>query len=558
MRYRLLPILLVICGGTLADAQPVNYLTIPDWVNTAGPQVYEDKALVKFNGTVFICSNPVSPVVIGCGFGTANAPDKNHAWNALAGLQAWDSTVTYQPNTMVMRNGNLFTAIKASTNKDPANGANPDFWKARGGTPAPAIFVGPNPTTGLFTSAEINAAISAAPSGGIVQLDCVTYDVGTTPIAISKSINLQGCGGPATTGGGILGTKITGNAGTTRINITATSAVQISNLTVQGAGTEALITGGLTEGVSIRFVQLNGGGIGVDVTDSREFSLRDSIADGQSDIAVRLRGVLDPDRATVWIQNNFIVGPASPNGNTGIVLQDVSASYISGNKIINFLTCLDVVAVLAGAHSEYHITGNALTCNQQGTGTRGSVRFLTSAAAGFGNIEIVGNYLDALDFDPSHGGSQPTVVFDGTLNSISNLTFTGNAIRTGQLSGAGAVRGIGLLSATFSGNTIDFWVTPPAASVYGFNITSSSGVVVSSTTYLRDGVVTNPYQGSNYKILDIGGGVTIPKSMLDLMSPSNGSQIYCSDCTLTGNMAVCSSGGGGSMATRISGAWRCL
>lgn len=44
-----------------------------------------------------------------------------------------------------------------------------------------------------------------------------------------------------------------------------------------------------------------------------------------------------------------------------------------------------------------------------------------------------------------------------------------------------------------------------------------------------------------------------------LGTPSNGTQQYCSDCTVTSALDnTCAASGGGSMAFRIAGAWKCV
>lgn len=56
----------------------------------------------------------------------------------------------------------------------------------------------------------------------------------------------------------------------------------------------------------------------------------------------------------------------------------------------------------------------------------------------------------------------------------------------------------------------------------------------------------------------IGNATSVGTTYAGLGTPSNGNQIYCSDCAVTSEISnVCTNGGTGAWATRLNGAWRC-
>lgn len=178
MRYRWLLLMVGLLGAApVASAQTgTNFSFVQNWcgdsISCGGSPAptYPDGALVKFNGSVFVCAAPSS----NCGFGNANAPDVNHQWNALAGVHAWDSSVTYQPNTMVVRNGNIFSAIVENINQDPAGGLNIN-WRARGSNPSNLASLPPG-ATGFNLAWSTTPGFTVTEAGSLpmkIQLDGV-------------------------------------------------------------------------------------------------------------------------------------------------------------------------------------------------------------------------------------------------------------------------------------------------------------------------------------------------------------------------------------------------
>jgi hypothetical protein len=90
---------------------------------------------------------------------------------------------------------------------------------------------------------------------------------------------------------------------------------------------------------------------------------------------------------------------------------------------------------------------------------------------------------------------------------------------------------------------------------------SSPGVVPGSLTFkTRDG------SGAHYMIQHANGNLNLPAALVDasvvfasLPTPSDGMQIYCSDCTVTSGIDnTCKATGSGAQAFRVNGAWKCV
>ncbi len=136
---------------------------------------------------------------------------------------------------------------------------------------------------------------------------------------------------------------------------------------------------------------------------------------------------------------------------------------------------------------------------------------------------------------------------------IGSVSVVGNNIASTASTGSESlIRINGVIGAAIGDNIFD---VQGAGVTSLINATSSINVTVNNQRW-NGSTPTTPFAGDTYTLMQGGPGVTFAQ----LPSIENGSQVWCSDCTLTGNAQVCSASGGtvGVVAYRIAGAWRCF
>jgi hypothetical protein len=504
-------ILVLLLAILLALVSPVaaQFSTIPPW---QGGLDYHNGDLVKFNGTMWICNQPtctanVSPGSPGGGF-----------WNAMSGVSQWRGDLTYQPGQQVMRNGTQFTALVTNTNQDPAGGVNPN-WKARASTPPPAILATDIDGTGP-KGADIQAAIDAAPPGGVVQLLCAAYTL-TGSLSITKALTLQGCGPGGMQFPGGMGSQLIGAACCDNITVNTIYGVVLRDLVLQIATNKAglVITtpgavpgeGNINDRTIIERVWFRDGGWGIISAAGRVRGtlISHSYFNSQTQAGVLFQGVAhtvcniinEPypscstgthvdncDGGGYTITDSIFEGNASA-GSDAMQFVNSAAVTLKGNQAIAWGR--DVVSFTQScfspgpAPSQFQIVGNqfeasigrsAIRVSGQHVGwffgsnylsglTGPAVLFSSSPSAPSYQVQLTGNQLRIFG---SPASTQPAL----SLNNVAGVSVTGNGITAGQNGTApnGVVMtDVSLVSIT--GNTMGLG----ANVTNGFNITCTSG-----------------------------------------------------------------------------------
>ena len=156
--------------------------------------------------------------------------------------------------------------------------------------------------------------------------------------------------------------------------------------------------------------------------------------------------------------------------------------------------------------SNFAITGN--TFDQIGFGSAGN--YDTINLSNWGPHEITGNVFQDASNTVRH-------FFNNSAETHAS-TFSGNTLSTGQ------------------GSSFATLVVSQANDIIGPNSVSNSGGVVVGTD-----VYQNMIQNASVTFANLG-------------TPANGTQVYCSNCTIAN---PCAGGGTGAFAKRITATWIC-
>jgi hypothetical protein len=503
-------VLLFLLWSAPAWAQ-TNFFSLQDWRSDVPEDFYTNGSLVKFNGTSWICSHMTSCPV------SAGDPSVNHQWNALSGLLAWDSGVSYSPNDMIMRNGTTFSALAPNSNVDPAGGAFPTVWRARG-VPNAVTFV-PAGATNVSPTFQIQAAFDATPAGGIVQFDCAAFSLSSV-ITVSKTLTVRGCGMNST----VLNTT------TRAFSFTSASRSSVSDLAIKGGSGDGIDVD-LSDFFRIQNVYFQNQGNGVSFTSTAyAWVVNSHFENGGFGVSVDYTSTPDAGDGTMY--GNVFVGQTVAN----IRVTNSGGWRIENNKLLQSSgTDLIVTATAASFSTGVYIIGNSIeNCSV-------ACISITGSAPGSVTVPvIVGNEISPLASAPAITVSGNA--FSGVISGNNIVPISGTGVNIGSGASDWVVVGNTIVGASSGGTGISV-----ASSVTGTKITGNSFNALVTTRY--------SLSTSGTLISDNSGFVFsgLPSSAAD------GSMVWCSNCSLTGNMSMCSASGGtvGTMATRISGSWRC-
>lgn len=251
-----------------------------------------------------------------------------------------------------------------------------------------------------------------------------------------------------------------------------------------------------------------------------------------------------------------------------------SVSIFGGDCEGQTLTCIDI------DNNAAIISGNLLVANvhfEGNTSSAGDIRIgNTNAVSG---VSIIGN-----TFSAGAGATYPINIVRG--NSV---FMAGNAVVSGYTTNSapllGTVTNICSIANRWSavGNMDAATSYCTAAKTYVdglYNVTSGNPfyTVSGNDTRINNnnaaGVIAFRDAAGSSTLMQIsnGGTVTMNNDMTianyihstgvtfaNLGAPSNGTFLFCTDCTVTGaGDNTCTSGSDGALAVRIAGAWRCF
>jgi parallel beta-helix repeat protein len=212
---------------------------------------------------------------------------------------------------------------------------------AQAGTVSSTLYVSPSGTSGAAGTScstagysTINAAITAASSGGTVVVCPGTYD---TQAIVSKPLNLIGRKGAVIDAKGqtplTIGTmKLPGSIG---IGVLATSNVRVSGFQVTGAGFDAILVG-LSSHVSVsRNVLLYNGDVGVDINGSSWSQVTGNTSEHNTGGGFLVADDIGPSSHNVVSWN---VASDNPGG-CGVIIAGHSTHGVTGTLVAdNLLT----------------------------------------------------------------------------------------------------------------------------------------------------------------------------------------------------------------------------
>lgn len=352
----------------------------------------------------------------------------------------------------------------------------------------PGVVVVAAPTgTAATDNAAIAAAITAAPTGGIVQLQAGTYAI--TGLTISKALTLRGHGGAnageatAVAGGQVWttwGTRLTLDSATAVAITVSSHAVNLENFALQnvhataptaGAGIQTVTGGGNSThygpNLSVRgfYINVDHQAGGQWVMDPSCFLL-DFVQNG-----LKIQNVDDTDFGDSVVSGMFYAGPTN-NGNYaiewrsggGIKCSDIKINVFSGKTLdtgillflqdgvstSDFLICnssiesskYGILCEHAGPSNTGQFTNIVISGNQFFTSVTAAttIGIVASAASKVARVNIVGNTLYntgsgtsyGIEFQDIDNASHGPNVFAGFTNNYkdnggnTNITSVGN------------------------------------------------------------------------------------------------------------------------------------
>lgn len=387
-------------------------------------------------------------------------------------------------------------------------------------------------------ASNVQEAIDAAPAGGHVIMDCISYS-GTAALSITKKITLTGCGKFST---------ILNNGTGMGIDINTTDGVTLRDFQISGT---------IGSGVGIRVA-------GLENVSSYFSNLR---------IANQQVGINCDTCNTFWLVNSEIQGiqgvKAAPSG-YGLVLNNTvnhdHGDFTIQNVNVNIPTA-GAVAILSRVNGVRYINvkciaNGASACIEfDGTSSpTGQQQLLGGSLEGTHDYGVIiggANLFDIMINGTEIIGDVSPILLKSTLSASAGFTIINNWITSS--SGAGPVIDIqGGGFGTIDGNVI----TGTGGSSVGINVASGAGSTGNMILIGPANVYTTlggaPITSASSKVLiagQTGGGnagaftfATIPASFAD------GSSFYCSDCLIA---TTCAGSSTGAWLQRLGGADYC-
>jgi hypothetical protein len=512
MMHTLILILAILLALVSPASVAAVFPVIPLYDGSIGYQAGE---LVKFNGTVFICNTS-------CTQGVSPADPGGQFWNAMSGANQWNSGTNYQENDMAMRAGTLYSAVLRSGPatvgaKNPPS--SPTYWVAAKGTNTPVISVSGN------TGADIQAAIDAAPPGGIVQLACGAYF--NVAVSITKALTLQGCGtgGMQTNPDAGGGTRLNGQSGQNVITVNTQYGVVIRDmvLVVSPAVTGLIITtpgatpneGNINDRSIVERVWFLGGTYGIYTADGRVRALMVSHSYFRNQTVAGFRGggvahtvcnftppnpqppypdcpagthIDNCDGGGYTLSDNLFEGDLNLGPADALFFSNSAAVTATGNQIIGWgrdaMSFTQSCFPGGPAPTQFQIVGNQIEAGvgrsairvegQHATwmigdnyisGSSGPAVYFNSSGGSMFSLNLTGNMLRIMLLNPS---TQPSV----QMNNVQGLSITGNSFVLGQ---SGTAPNAALLTniamASITGNNVGLG----GVVVNGFNVSCTTG-----------------------------------------------------------------------------------
>ena len=392
---------------------------------------------------------------------------------------------------------------------------------------------------GSDIGAQVNSAIADLGSaGGVVEIPAGSYAFSTT-ITINQPYTWVRCQGWATiltyTGSGTA--VMMGDSTTPGSNPATISAVRFSNCTLRGPGTGIGIymQGGLKEGNYIDRVNFDSTGLGF-----QTFIMHSDLSGGMT--------------YDNYIQNNRILlnnGQSSTYSGIGIDVSNKSHNLIISNNIIHrklpdgVTTGSDNSICLRIADStNVKVVDNDI----EGCGAALIQLGLTAFESRPTNTTIIrGNYfepLDAATINVDVGKYTTGTLIEG--NFMNGDSLQNYMIQVEDCSYGTVIQNnthLGVVSAVINNLTNS---CTQALTIAGNTVSGSTAPYLQGTK----GIVY--WQDPNLQTVTLGS--TTYANLPPVASKPNGTQLYCSDCTIA---AACAAGGTGAIAKSINGAWVC-
>lgn len=424
---------------------------------------------------------------------------------------------------------------------------------------------------GISDEVEIRAAIDALPTaGGMVMLLEGTYDI-RNPITMRSNMWLRGQGP-----GSVLKLNKTAwnlsndyvfydgpsHAQATQNNITISDlAFDSDNHTGSGAGdyiTPIIFWGfnAVAQNNRVeRCVLKNGYGYAILTLNNTGLHISENTISNWGDSCVEIRStrgavISDNDFSSCSIQTYADAATVASGGivydgnnftNVGLYVADNAPNQVKGLWFTNnaWRVVGNVkVNLWFNSVKGLVISGNVFDTTLSTHATPNAI--IQIAADTVTDARIVGNTIDSGTV--SGGGAVCPGAFD--VDGGADVLISGNVMRCPTSASGAAILAQSVDRLTVESNTIDTWAT-------GISIAATA-----STSRVMDnrfvGTVTTPYS-----LLDTTtlfreqGGLAFASLPADV---ADGSQVYCSDCTIA---SPCAGSGTGALAKRLADAWVC-
>lgn len=285
-------------------------------------------------------------------------------------------------------------------------------------------------------NANIQAAINACPTGGIVQLQAGTYAI--TGLTISKQLTLRGTGG-ADASWSSFGTRLTCASQTAVAIGVSGNGVHLCEFALQNtfAGTPTSASAGIQvttgggKGTHYGpYLSVRGFYINVDHQAGFEWTMDDScfIYDFVH-IGLRIQNVDLVDGGDMYVSGQFIAGPTNTSANAAITWLSGGGFRGSCIKINNrsgagMLIGIDLVIVDGVSTGDFLLTNSSIE-----NWTSYGILIESSGGLNTGTFRKV--IINGCQFDPNlpGGGGHTIDIAPGATNQLSDVNVFGNVIR---------------------------------------------------------------------------------------------------------------------------------